>query len=213
MTTFLPILVGYLLGALPFGVITAKLARGVDVRRYGSGSTGMTNVMRTTGVAPALLVLALDAGKGVLAVFLARVLEAGPAVEAAAALAALIGHNWSVFIRFRGGKGTATGVGALCALSPLAGAIALAVGVPTIALSRYVSLGSIAGATTGAIALPVLALLDLSMPLGAPPIEYAVYTTAGVPLVLFKHRSNLALLLKGQERKLGESVPVSDTQG
>ncbi len=213
MTTALPILAGYLLGAMPFGLLMSRLVKGVDVRRYGSGSTGMTNVIRTIGVVPGLLVLALDAGKGVAAVLLARALEAGPAVEALAALAALVGHNWSVFIRLRGGKGVATGVAALCALSPVAGLIALAVGLPTIGISRYVSLGSIAGSTTGAIALPLLAVTGASIPFGAPPLAYAIYTSIGVPLILFKHRSNLALLLKGRERKLGESVPVGDTQG
>ena len=213
MTIVLLLLASYLLGALPFGLLMAKLVRGIDVRRYGSGSTGMTNVLRTIGVVPALIVLALDAGKGIVAVFLAKYLEVGLPVEAAAALAALVGHNWSVFIRFQGGKGTATGVGALCALSPVAGLIALLVGVPVIALSRYVSLGSVLGATTGAIAVPVLAMADPSMPLGVPSFGYAIYTSIGVPLILLKHRSNLARLLRGQERKLGESVPLSETQG
>ena len=207
------VLVSYLMGSLPFGLLMTKLVRGIDVRRYGSGSTGMTNVMRTIGVVPALVVLALDAGKGVAAVFLARYFEVGLAVEATAALAALVGHNWSVFIRFQGGKGIATGVGALCALSPVAGLIALMVGVPTIALSRYVSLGSIAGSTTGAIAVPILAMADPSMPLGVPSYTYAIYTSIGVPLIVLKHRSNVARLLKGQERKLGQSVPLSETQG
>lgn len=213
MTFVLPVLISYLLGALPFGLLMARLVRGIDVRRYGSGSTGMTNVLRTIGLVPALVVLALDAGKGIAAVFLARALDAGFAVEAASALAALVGHNWSVFIRFQGGKGIATGVGALCALSPVAGLIALLVGVPTILLSRYVSLGSVAGATTGAIAVPVLAMADPSMTLGVPSYDYAIYTSIGVPLILLKHRSNLARLLKGEERKLGESVPLGETQG
>ena len=213
MTIVLLVLFSYLLGALPFGLLMAKLVKGIDVRRYGSGSTGMTNVLRTIGVVPALIVLALDAGKGIVAVFLARYLEAGLPVEAAAALAALVGHNWSVFIRFHGGKGTATGVGALCALSPVAGLIALLVGVPVIALSRYVSLGSVLGASTAAISVPVLAMADPSMPLGVPSYGYAIYTSIGVPLILLKHRSNLARLLRGQERKLGESVPLSETQG
>ena len=213
MTIVLLVLVSYLLGSLPFGLLMAKLVRGIDVRRYGSGSTGMTNVLRTIGLAPALVVLALDAGKGVAAVFLARYFEAGLAVEATAALAALVGHNWSVFIRFQGGKGIATGIGALCALSPVAGLIVLMVGAPVIALSRYVSLGSIVGATTGAIAVPILAMVDPSMPLGVPSYGYAIYTSIGVPLIVLKHRSNVARLLKGQERKLGESVPLSETQG
>ena len=93
--------VGYLLGALPFGLILGKLFGGVDVREYGSGKTGMTNVLRTAGLPAALLSLALDMGKAVLAVFLARIFFGSPGVEAAAAIAALVGHNWPVFVGFR----------------------------------------------------------------------------------------------------------------
>ena len=213
MTTILPVLISYLLGALPFGLLMARLVGGIDVRRYGSGSTGMTNVLRTIGVGPALVVFALDAGKGVAAVFLARALDAGLAVEAASALAALVGHNWSVFIRFHGGKGVATGVFALCALSPLAGLIVMVVGFPIIAISRYVSLGSVIGAVTAAIATPALAMAAPSIPFSVPSYTYALYTSIAVPLILLKHRTNIARLLKGQERKLGESVPLSETQG
>ena len=212
MTSVLPVLVGYLLGALPFGLLMTRLVRGIDVRRYGSGSTGMTNVLRTIGPVPAVIVLVLDSGKGVLAVLLARAFDAGPAIEAASALAALIGHNWSVFIRFQGGKGIATGVGALFALSPVAGLIAILVGLPVIALSRYVSLGSVVAASTAAITVPLLAMADPSMPLGVPSYTYAIYTSIGVPLILLKHRSNVERLLRGQERKLGESVALGETQ-
>ena len=212
MTSVLPVLVGYLLGALPFGLLMTRLVRGIDVRRYGSGSTGMTNVLRTIGPVPAVIVLVLDSGKGVLAVLLARAFDAGPAIEAASALAALVGHNWSVFIRFQGGKGIATGVGALCALSPVAGLIAILVGLPVIALSRYVSLGSVVAASTAAITVPLLAMTDPSMPLGVPSYTYAIYTSIGVPLILLKHRSNVERLLRGQERKLGESVALGETQ-
>ena len=212
MTSVLVVLVSYLLGALPFGLLMTRLVRGIDVRRYGSGSTGMTNVLRTIGPVPAVMVLVLDSGKGILAVFLAKAFDAGPAIEAASALAALVGHNWSVFIRFQGGKGIATGVGALCALSPLAGLIALLVGLPVIALSRYVSLGSVVAASTAAISVPLLAMADPSMPLGVPSYTYAIYTSIGVPLILLKHRSNVERLLRGQERKLGESVALGDSQ-
>ena len=110
--------IGYLLGAIPFGLILGKLFRGVDVREYGSGKTGMTNVMRTAGVLPALLSLALDMGKAVLAVVLARAFFDSRGAEAAAAIAAVMGHNWPVFVGFRGGRGTAPGWG--CADHPVA---------------------------------------------------------------------------------------------
>ena len=93
----------YLLGAVPFGLLVARLSRGIDVRDYGSGNTGVTNVLRTAGRWPALAVLALDAGKGVLPVLLARAIQPSPSLEVAVALSALVGHNWSVFLRFRGG--------------------------------------------------------------------------------------------------------------
>ncbi len=130
----------YLLGAVPFGLLIARLVRRIDVRQYGSGNTGASNVLRAAGVWPALAVLVLDTGKGVLAVVLAKIIDPSPSLEVAAALSVLVGHNWSIFLRFRGGKGSATGIGSFCAMSPLAGLIMLAVGLPFIALFRDVSL-------------------------------------------------------------------------
>ena len=126
----------YLLGSVPFGLLVARIAKGIDVRSYGSGNTGMTNVLRTTGVAPGLAVLVLDLGKGVAAVFIARAIEPSPALEVTAALSALIGHNSSVFLRFQGGKGTATGMGTVFAISPAAGLIVVALSLPPLVVSR-----------------------------------------------------------------------------
>ncbi|MCI0813228.1 MAG: glycerol-3-phosphate acyltransferase, partial [Chloroflexi bacterium] len=137
--------IGYLLGSLPFGLIIAWMAKRVDVRDYGSGKTGMTNVLRTVGVKAAALSMALDMGKSILAVILARVLFDDRGAEVAAAVAALIGHNWPVYVGFRGGRGTASGLGGLFILSPWAGLVAALVGVTTIATTRWVSLGSILG--------------------------------------------------------------------
>lgn len=105
------ILVGYLLGSLPFGLMAGRLVKGVDVRDFGSGSTGSTNVQRTVGTPAAVVVLLLDTAKSVLAVLLARLFSDAPGVEVAAALAAIAGHNWPVFIGFKGGRGIAPGVG------------------------------------------------------------------------------------------------------
>ena len=145
------ILVGYLLGSLPFGLMAGRLVKGVDVRDFGSGSTGSTNVQRTVGTPAAVVVLLLDTAKSVLAVLLARLFSDAPGVEVAAALAAIAGHNWPVFIGFKGGRGIAPGVGGLLILSPVSGLIALAVALPTIALWRYVSLGSLLGGGPGVI--------------------------------------------------------------
>ena len=206
---FVPL--GYLLGAIPFGLIAGKLFGGVDVRDHGSGSTGMTNVMRTVSPPVAILVLALDMGKAAGAVGLARIIADAPMVETLTGIAVIAGHSWSVFIGFSGGKGTATGWGALFALSPIAGIVASVIGVGLVALTRYVSLGSIVAATLGSLTLAVLALVNDSVPL-----EYALYGAVGAPIILLKHRDNIQRLLKGDERKLGQRVDTvpdpTDTQ-
>jgi glycerol-3-phosphate acyltransferase PlsY len=199
---FVPL--GYLLGAIPFGFIAGKLFGGVDVRDHGSGSIGMTNVMRTVSPPVAILVLALDMGKAIGAVILARIIADAPLVETLTGIAVIAGHSWSVFIGFSGGKGTATGWGALFALSPIAGIVASVIGVGLIALTRYVSLGSIVAATLGAITLAVIALVNDSVPL-----EYALYGAVGAAIILFKHRDNIQRLIRGDERKLGQKVDTA----
>ena len=196
---FVPL--GYLLGAIPFGYIAGKLFGGVDVRDHGSGSIGMTNVMRTVSPPAAILVLALDMGKAAGAVVLARIIADAPMVETLTGIAVIVGHSWSVFIGFTGGKGTATGWGALFALSPIAGIVASVIGVGLVAITRYVSLGSIVAATLGALTLAVIAVVN-----EAVPLEYALYGAVGAPIILFKHRDNIQRLLKGEERKLGQKV-------
>ena len=204
---FVPL--GYLLGAIPFGLIAGKLFGGVDVRDHGSGSTGMTNVMRTVSPPVAILVLALDMGKAAGAVVLARIIADAPMVETLTGISVIVGHSWSAFIGFSGGKGTATGWGALFALSPIAGIVASVIGVGLVALTRYVSLGSIVAATLGSLTLAVLALVNDSVPL-----EYALYGAVGAPIILLKHRDNIQRLIKGDERKLGQRVDtVPDPTG
>ncbi|MCH8309297.1 MAG: glycerol-3-phosphate 1-O-acyltransferase PlsY [Chloroflexi bacterium] len=195
--------VAYLLGSVPFGLIAGKLAKNVDIREHGSGSTGMTNVQRTVGTPAAALVLFLDMGKAALAVVVARVLFDSPGVEAASALAVVFGHNWSIFIRFQGGRGTASGWGGLIALSPIAGLVAALVGVPLIALTRYVSLGSISAAVLGSLALIVLAAL------GHVPLAYIWYGAIGSVVVVVRHRDNIQRLIHGTERKLGQRVEAA----
>ena len=191
----------YLLGSIPFGLIAGKLYRSIDVRDFGSGSTGMTNVVRTVGVPVGALVLLLDMGKGVGAVALARyVLEAPEAAQAAAALSAIAGHNWPVFIGFRGGRGTATGWGALLMLWPVAGLVATIVGLLLIAITRYVSLGSVTATLVGCAVLAVACLA------GAAPMGLLWFAAIGCAFVVGRHRGNIERLLKGEERKLGQSV-------
>ena len=191
-------LVGYLLGSIPFGLIAGRLVHKVDVRKYGSGSTGMTNVWRTVGWPAATIVLLLDMGKSALAVVLATVFTSSPGVEAAAALAALIGHSWPVFSGFKGGKGTAPGWGGLLILSPIAGLVASVLGMGTAVITRWVSLGSLVGASTGAAVATALWLV------GSQPPAYAWYGIVATALIVARHRDNIGRLARGQERKLGQ---------
>ena len=202
MTDYLILVpVCYLLGSIPFGLIAGKLYRSIDVRDYGSGSTGMTNVVRTVGVPVGALVLLLDMGKGVGAVALARyALGAPEAAQAAAALSAIAGHNWPVFIGFRGGRGTATGWGSLLMLWPIAGLVATIVGLALIVITRYVSLGSVTATLVGCAVLAVACLA------GAAPMGLLWFAAIGCAFVVGRHRGNIERLLKGEERKLGQSA-------
>ena len=190
--------IAYLLGSVPFGLIAGKLAGNVDIREHGSGNIGMTNVQRTVGTPVAVVVLFLDMGKAVLAVVVARIFFDSPGVDAAAALAVVFGHNWPVFIRFKGGKGTASGWGGLFVLSPIAGLVATLVGLPLIAFTRYVSLASISSAVLGSLALIILAAF------GHRPLAYIWFGAIGSVLVVVRHRENIQRLLSGTERKLGQ---------
>ena len=207
------VLTGYLLGSVPFGVVLGRVVRRIDVREYGSGNAGMTNVLRTVGRPAAALVLLLDMGKGVASVVLARALSDTAGVESAAALAALAGHNWPVFLGFRGGRGTATGWGALLVLSPISGLVATVVGTSLVATTRYMSLGSIAAATLGTGTLVVLSLSGLppGYAWADAPLGYVWFGAIGGLLVVARHRRNIERLLKGEERKVGQPSEDGDS--
>ena len=189
----------YLLGSLPFSVWIAR-AYGVDVRKVGSGNPGATNVLRAAGRGPGVLALLCDAGKGVLAVVLARLLTDSPAWWGWAALAAVCGHVFSVFLRFQGGKGVATAAGALVAVSPSALSVALVVFVAAVAATRYVSLGSILAALAFPLALWFLTARELTT---GPRVGLMVSSSLIALIVLARHRANLQRLLTGTENKLG----------
>ena len=198
------IAVGYLIGAVPLGLVLGKLLRGIDIREYGSGKIGATNVLRAVGGKAATAVLIFDLGKGVLAVFIAKGLGDALYVEAIAGLAAVAGHNWSIFIGFSGGRGVNTGLGGLFGMAPMWAAGALGTGFLVIGLSRYVSVGSICGALFGASATLVLALT------GHAPWEYFGYGATVTGLIIFQHRDNLLRLFKGEERRLGQGTERRD---
>ena len=204
---------GYLLGSLPSGVLIGKIFGNVDPRTQGSGKTGATNILRTLGPGPAALVVIMDVGKGIVAVLLARFLffplPAHPTVndhvlqtlaEALAGFAALLGHNYSIFIHFTGGRGVATGAGIILIMSPLTflvGVIALV--VPT-AITRYVSLGSMIGAFCCAVCMVVLTLT------GHVYWPYALFAIAASAFIIVSHHDNIARIRRGTERQIGSST-------
>ncbi len=203
---FLPI--GYLIGSVPFGIIAGLLFGAGDIRRMGSGKSGMTNVMRTVGVKVAVTVLLLDMGKAVIAVTIARSFEAAEGAVAGAGLAALIGHVWPVFAGFKGGRGTAPGWGGLIILSPIAGLVATLIGLPLVGLSRYVSVGSIAASGLGALTIVVMAAM------GYEPREYMWYGIVGGPLIVYLHKDNIRRLVRGEERRIGQKArPATEEAG
>ncbi len=207
----LAVILGYLLGSLPWSWIIVRLHAGIDVRTVGSKSAGATNVLRVSGRWAALLALALDAVKGSAAVLLAREMEVGAWWLAAAAAAAVGGHVFPVFLAFRGGKGVATAAGSLALLTPWAGLGALLVFVVLVAWKRYVSLGSIAAAGVLPILVAVRWLGGLyRQPDGIDSGAALVLGTAVIAaLVVFKHRANMARLRAGTESRLGSSGPAA----
>ena len=190
--------VAYILGSIPWGFLIGLAVKGVDIRQYGSGKIGTSNVLRTAGGKFAALALALDLSKGLLAVLMARLVADDPAVEVVAGLAALAGHNWSVFLAFKGGRGIATGLGGLLIMQPIAGAIAVGAFLPITLGTRILSLGSIVSNWTAFIALLVMALLDYTSP------TYLWYVGIGCALITWQHRDNIQRIIRGTERRLGQ---------
>ena len=201
--------IAYLIGSVPVGVIVGRLVAGVDLRRHGSGRTGATNALRTLGARWAVVVFALDVAKGLMAVLLARALyDAGPPgspdwVAAGAGVAAIVGHNWSVFIGFGGGRGVATAAGGLLAISPLTLAIVVPVVAAIVWRTRYVSLGSL---TAAALAVAVTATLAATGQGSSAAVGYALVAGA---LIWFAHRDNIERLRAGTERRIGEREAIT----
>jgi acyl phosphate:glycerol-3-phosphate acyltransferase len=192
---------GYLLGSIPFGYLLVKIFRGTDIRETGSGNIGATNVARSSP-ALGLLTLLLDATKGFLAVIGASALAPGITLPylysamALTALCALLGHMFPVWLKFRGGKGVATGVGAFVAIVPKAVLIAICVFAALVALFRYVSLGSI----VAAIALPIFIFL-FYVQSGVPMLSVLAAAAAASLLIIAKHHQNISRLLAGTEHR------------
>lgn len=191
-------IVAYFLGSIPFGYLIVKLTRGSDVRASGSGNIGATNVSRVAGKAAGVITLALDAGKGYVAVWLAvRWTHGNVRWMMAAALAAVLGHMFSCWLKFRGGKGVATAMGVFLPISREAVAAAVIVWIVVVAFWKYVSLGSIVAAA----AFPIFIYL-LYSPGHAPALAISLGSTLIVVLVILKHRGNIGRLLSGTESRL-----------
>jgi acyl phosphate:glycerol-3-phosphate acyltransferase len=190
------VLAAYLIGSIPFALICARSWGAVDLRRVGSGNLGAANVMRASGVTAGVIVAALDIGKGAASVWLAARFSAGPEIPAAAGLAAIVGHIYPLWLRFRGGKGVATACGVFSVLTPLAVPPALVMFAITVWLTKYISLGSL----LASLVLPLLAYA-----IGSP--APAVLAAVGASLIIvFRHRSNVGRLRTGTERRLGVRV-------
>lgn len=187
----LSLVLGYLIGALPFGIILTKLVIGIDIRTIGSGATGATNVTRALGVGYGFLNAVLDVSKGMVPVLIARYMGLSPAWQAGSAFCAVIGHNWPVYAGFRGGKGIATSFGALLVIEPRFAYI-IPIFVIIIAITRIKSIASI---TSALLLIPLAFLLKA-------PAETIVLTIAISLFAVIRHKANIQRLLAGKENKV-----------
>jgi acyl phosphate:glycerol-3-phosphate acyltransferase len=193
MDTVLAITLGYLVGSVPFAYLLAR-RRGIDLRREGSGNVGAANVLRTTGTLEAVTAVCLDVIKGALAVLIVQRVTTEPTAPVAAGLAAVIAHIHPVWLGFRGGKGVATAAGAFAMLSPGAVLIAACVFVAAVWMTRFVSVGSMAAAIT----------LAATTAAGDWPGSVVAGATGTALIILYRHRGNLARVIAGTERRIGQ---------
>jgi glycerol-3-phosphate acyltransferase PlsY len=217
------VLMGYLIGSIPFGVILTRIFAHKDIRQTGSGKIGMTNVLRTAGKKAAALALLLDLGKGALSAFAAMLIFQSAYVtglvddstniayyaQALASLAAVGGHTWSLFLKFTGGRGVNTFLGGLLVMywpaAVLGGALMIIVGL----VSKYMSLGSISGAVAAFVMLIIVFIIK------AYPVEYMTYTTytlIGAIFIFIMHHDNVSRLVSGTERRLGQNAKSESLQ-
>jgi glycerol-3-phosphate acyltransferase PlsY len=186
---------GYLIGSVPFAHLLSR-RRGIDLRRVGSGNVGASNVLRTSGVRWAVLAMCLDSCKGAAAVLVAERLMPSPGAPVAAGVASVIGHVYPLWLRFRGGKGVATAAGVFAVVTPVALAIASGVFVVAVCLTRYISVGSLAGA---------VALLGLTV-FGDYPAVVPLGAAIAAAVILYGHRANVVRLMRGTERRVGQRL-------
>lgn len=196
------ILVGsYLLGSIPVGLILVRAWKGIDIRRYGSGNIGATNVLRTAGKGPAAIVFLADVSKGLLPVYIARLISPhNDWLAVGSGMAAILGHATSIFLRFRGGKAVATSLGVIIGLTPPVAGIAFGLWLALVILTRFVSIGSLAA---------TISIL---------PLMFAFHCSAAVKLfggvasafILIKHKSNISRLIQRKEPRIGQKVSLPE---
>jgi len=185
----------YLLGAIPVGYLVGRYTQGIDIRRYGSRNIGTTNAFRILGTGPGFLVLGGDVLKGLVAVLIGR-MGGGTGLALLSGLAAMAGHNWSIFLGFQGGRGVATAAGVILALVPDVVLAALAVWVVVVVLTRYVSLGSIFAAES----------VPLFMLYFGKAWTHVLFGLVAAALIIYRHRPNIRRLLAGTEFKIGDRL-------
>ncbi|WP_438445589.1 glycerol-3-phosphate 1-O-acyltransferase PlsY [Gorillibacterium sp. sgz5001074] len=192
--TVISVILAYLIGSISFSYLFGRMLKGIDIRKHGSGNAGATNTLRVLGKGPAITVLLLDVAKGIVAVWLPVWFgQDGSWPQVLCGIAVIVGHNWPVFFGFKGGKGIASTIGVMSTLAFLPALLAGIVAIVVIALTRYVSLGSL----LFTFLMPILILvMDRPAPILLVSILIAVFA-------FVRHRSNIAKLLKGQENKLG----------
>ena len=203
----LSIIIAYLIGSISFGVLAGYIIHNIDIRKYGSGGSGATNVLRTIGKPAAAIVLLLDISKAVIYLLLLNLLPNNtPLISTLSALALLSGHIWPIYFKFHGGRGIAPALGALLIINPIIGILSFLIAIIVMIISKYVSLGSIIGTLFGAISLSLVSFYNLPM-FANEPIE-ALYAILGAILIVGSHRKNIKRLLNKTESKLGEKIKI-----
>jgi len=201
MSLGLTILIAYLIGSIPNGLIVGKFMCGVDIRQFGSKNIGATNAYRVLGPWPAFWVFITDALKGVAGVMMGQWLDGNTIALLAGGIAAMAGHNWSVLLKFKGGRGVATGLGVIAVLVPKVTAIVFIVWALIVYTTRYVSLGSIVAAV----------LVPLSMWFFNESIEILLFGIVAALFVILRHKPNIERLLKGEELKIKAGGSSADS--
>lgn len=202
----LGVIVSYLVGSIPFGYLAGKVLKGIDIRKYGSGNIGATNVLRTLGTGPGIILLLMDAGKGVFSVLVVASVAhrfASPfnlsLLKTLCGAAAISGHDWSVFLRFRGGKGVATGLGVFFSLTPLYALASLVPFLVAVIVTKHVSVGS----------LVLAACFPATMLIAGEPLSYSALGVFWLLSVIYLHRRNIRRLFRGAETRIGQKIQVS----